>query len=1337
MENLNSDIFQAFQNKLKIGNRRGVHLNAIPGNSRYKFDLARLSAIQKSLPEHFIIDLLTQKNFNFKFSVIQKKVENEVGVEKKDSIYLYDDAEEKAPEKTLEKNIQAESNQENVLEKLSTSLENLVFQNDVIKSEKGINSLGFGFPMLIRKDMDGQISASPILIWSVNIQPQNELNTWGISRTEDDPIYMNEVLINHLQNDSGISLEKIPEEMLADGKIDKRELFSICETLLQQLKISQNIDFLLSNYEEIPLLKSKNSYENQLKEKGDAVILKSGIFSIFEVQKQNIINDYESLKKEFKLEISEKKGDFQTITSIETDPSQQVILESLKYQSKILIQGPPGTGKSQTLTAVLMNALENKQKTIVVCEKQTALEVLYNALQKIGLQRYCVMIKDSAADRRFVVDSVRNLIDSPNFKKQIQPYSVQSLDSHLAEILQNKANINSVHQLLNTDLLPEKNWTEIVGHFLSFKDGKETVDLRGFQFSFSEEEFHGIEKVLQNGEELYQNFKNFEGESFLNPQKLIEENFHANVQKLDEAFFTYENDWKEIQLLIADFKPVFEEKNKKYFAENLSKINTLIDEVEVLTSVLNESSEEFHPEITNGFFYKFTALFSSAKKKKIETQKRLVDVFSNAKKISLGEFFPALDLSGHLWNNKNEVVKYREKIQHIKNNFDSELEQRFHQFDFLNVFDSAVLGKETELVSHKIQQLKKNISNEGWLKETNFGSSYSSFVNHINQVLEQYKFYRNHPENILQKEYNWFSFYLPLSDFQKKIVEKMLQVNNWESSFFSAYYPLLLSKYSTSELNFSEKNYEEFSKKLNQFGNLQKSFIEYFWSVSQQEAVKVFEQNNKDITVANLYNKRSSTNFKKLTLRQIVQKDIDLFTNFFPVIFTTPDACSNLFQGKNFYFDNVVFDEASQLKLEDNLPALLKAKNIIIAGDEHQMPPSSYFSKVFDGNIEDEDDIEAETEVITYKNALLNIESLLDFAMENKFEKNHLDFHYRSKHPYLIDFSNHAFYNSRLKPLPLKPKQKPIEFFQVDGIFDEHTNKKEAEKVLEILENIEPNSSGVYPSVGIATFNITQRNYIKRQILHKANLPENEVFRNKIQAFEAAGFFIKNLENIQGDERDIIIVSTTYGKKPSGKFIQSFGPVNHTKGYKLLNVIITRAKEKIYICNSIPEEIFSQYKEALQQEGSNNRKAVFYAYLAYCKAVSEENNEARTEILKTLDLFGLAGKSELRLKNESFTNYIYDELKKEFPETKMFKNYHFGGYEFDILIENKNRKPIVAECMSKEKYAGNLAYIEDLHKEKVIKNAGFEYVRIWSQNSWQNLESEIQKIKNKLCYSNN
>jgi len=1330
MENLNSEIFQAFQNKLKTGNRRGVHLNAIPGNSRYKFDLARLSEISKSLPEHFIIDLLTQKNVNFKFSVHQKTTEKP----KNDSYLLEDEGkinEELFPNSAIAE-VPQEKDKLSALDKLTTSLENLIFQNEVIQSEKGVNSLGFGFPILIRKDMDGQISASPILIWSVTIKAVNEMNTWEISRTEDDPIYVNEVLINHLQSDSGITIKQISEEMLADGKIDKPELQEICQSLLDQLKITQNLDFILNNYEEIPFIKAKASYEDRVPNKGDSVIMKSGVFSIFEVQKQNIINDYETLKKDFKPLDNFTKGSFQSITSVETDPSQQGILESLKSQSKILIQGPPGTGKSQTLTAVLLNALENKQKTIVVCEKQTALEVLYNALQKLGLGRYSIMIKDASTDRKLVVDSVRNTIDSADFKKLIQPYSEQSLQNQLTEISQHKNTINAVHEQLNSELLPGKNWTEIVGNLLNFQDSKDNINLQDLKFYFSEDEFKVIESVLENGEALYQDFKAFESSTFIDPEKLIKDNFHSSQQNLDSAFQNYENSWKEIEVLIANFKPIYEEKRKQDFGKNLQEVSNYINETEVLTSTLNQNSEELNPEITNGFFYKLTALFSSSKKNKIKTQKRLLELSSLVKQISLKEFFPAINLSDDLWNNRNEIIHYRQKVQEIQSEFLSKLETSFTEIDFLNAFDPVISGRETETISQKIQQLRKTIFNDHWVNNLDFGNTYQGFKTYIDHTLNLYKTYRNNPENPLFKEFSWFTFYYSLSDFQKSILGKLYPVKNWKPTFYSAYYPLLLNHYSDPKLNFSEKNYEEIAKKIKQLGISQKSFVQYFWNVSQQNSVKQFEQNNKDVTVANLYNKRSSINHKRLTLRQIVQKDIDLFTHFFPIVLTTPDACSNLFQGKNFYFDNVVFDEASQLKLEDNLPAILKGKNVIIAGDEHQMPPSNYFSKVFDGTIEDEDDIESETEVITYKNAMLNIESLLDYAMENNYEKNHLDFHYRSKHPYLIDFSNHAFYNSRLKPLPTKSENKPIEFFQIDGIFDDHTNKEEADKVLEILENIQPKKDGNYPSVGIATFNISQRNYIKRKIVQKASLPENEHFKGRIQGLESAGLFIKNLENIQGDERDIIIISTTYGRKASGKFIQSFGPVNHTKGYKLLNVIITRAKEKIYICNSIPEEIFSNYKDALQQEGSNNRKAVFYAYLAYCKAVSEENENGRMEILNVLDQFGYSKQSNDSSESNLFVDHIFDRLQNDFSNHKLSKNIEFGGYQFDILIEKEGNRSVIVECMSKEKYADQLGYLEDLHKEKVLKNSGFEYVRIWSQNAWQNLDNEIQKINKKL-----
>ena len=394
---------------------------------------------------------------------------------------------------------------------------------------------------------------------------------------------------------------------------------------------------------------------------------------------------------------------------------------------------------------------------------------------------------------------------------------------------------------------------------------------------------------------------------------------------------------------------------------------------------------------------------------------------------------------------------------------------------------------------------------------------------------------------------------------------------------------------------------------------------------------------------------------------------------------------------------------------------MLKGKTIIIAGDEHQMPPSNYFSKVFDGTAEDDDDNEEEDEVLTYKNAMLNIESLLDYALEYQFSKNHLDFHYRSKHPYLIDFSNHAFYNARLRPLPSTENRTPIHFTQVNGTFDEHINREEAAEVLRILSQIEPRPDGSYPSVGIATFNITQRNYIRKQILQKQNDPTQTAFREKINALEQAGLFIKNLENIQGDERDIIILSVTYGKKKGGKFVQSFGPLNFSKGYKLLNVIITRAKEQIYVCNSIPEELLATYKEALAQEGANNRRAVLYAYLAYARAVSDGNDTLRREILSELDLYGHKHTDIDQQSKSAFKEQTYRQLKEKYPDQRITMDYEFGGYTIDILLEPKEGKPIAVECLSKPLYNNDLAYLEDLHKEKILLNAGFDYKRKWAK----------------------
>ncbi|WP_026979079.1 AAA domain-containing protein [Flavobacterium tegetincola] len=1309
------DVFESLQSKLKVGNRRGVHLNAIPGNSRYKFDISRLSAIKKSLPELFVLDLLTMRDVKFTFST-QSKAEH---VAAKESIYLndYDDHKDAPPEIDEEREVS--------LKKIVTSIENLIFQNEVIESEKGMNTLGFGFPILIRRDSnDNQISASPLLIWTIRIKATAAMNTFEVSRSEDDPIYLNEVLVNHLQSDSGVFLDPISAEMLEDGKIDKPELLLICKNILEQLQTNQDLDFLLDNYAPIPVIKTKATYEKLLPKKGDTLIEKSGIFSLFEVQKQNIINDYADLITSYKLNETVPDGLFQSITSIETDPSQQNILESLKTNSKIVIQGPPGTGKSQTLTALLINALENHQKTIVVCEKQTALEVLQNALQQRGLGDFCTMIKDSVADRRGLVDRVRTKIDAPTFKQHKEVYPRSVVQELLNGIHQNKNSINQVHHKLNEEVINEQDWAEIIGRILALQAEKQELDLANLSFQFTTSELDAFLTVIEKGETLFENFKPFKEQSFFTAQKIIASNRFEIEQNLKTSFQEYADKLHGIANKVLDYRSFYFTKRKEEFAAQLTDLEKAIHAIIVTTSTLDKNADVFNSEKTDGLLYRFLAFFSSAKKKVLSAQHNLQSNTSTIKSISLHPNFPEISLSTDLWQNVKNAENYVSQIHLAKAEFATKIEEDFAQLDLLHFYDANYQTEDLKVIVEQTQNLKQQINQENWTSKNITTDGFPQIIQEADQLISEFKTASQQP---FVASYDWHLFYYSLSEKEQEFVQLLYPISKWQSSFLYSYYNLILLKNTDGTLHVNEENYANFAKKIKSFESTQKSYIESYWNNQQLLSAQKFEKNHPEISVANLFNKRKSTKFNRLTLRQIANKDTDLFTTFFPILLTTPDACSNLFQGKNFYFDNVVFDEASQLKLEDNLPAMLKGKNIIIAGDEHQMPPSNYFSKVFDGALEEEDESEEESESINQKNAILGIESLLDFAMEFKFDKNYLDFHYRSKHPYLIDFSNHAFYGSRLKPLPSSNQAKPIEFYEVDGVFNDYINEAEADKIIEVLNQIEALPNGKYPSVGIATFNITQRNFIKRKIIQKQNDPDQTAFNEKILALEQAGLFIKNLENIQGDERDMIIISTTYGKKKDGKFIQAFGPINQSKGYKLLNVIITRAKEKIVVITSIPTDYFGNYKEALEKEGANNRRAVFYAYLNYCKAVSDENEAKRKEILRDLITFSHSKPTEEKESKKLFKEQIFNQFKVKFLDYDFELNHPFGGYTIDILIKIPNGKSIALECLSKETYQGELAYLEDLHKEKILKNSGFEYARIWSQNWWQNSEREIKK----------
>ena len=259
---------------------------------------------------------------------------------------------------------------------------------------------------------------------------------------------------------------------------------------------------------------------------------------------------------------------------------------------------------------------------------------------------------------------------------------------------------------------------------------------------------------------------------------------------------------------------------------------------------------------------------------------------------------------------------------------------------------------------------------------------------------------------------------------------------------------------------------------------------------------------------------------------------------------------------------------------------------------------------------EDLDDQEKMMEELELEMA--NRESLLEWAIDEGYEQTYLDMHYRSRHPDLIEFSNTCFYGSRLIPMPGSIASSPIIFRQVNGAYESRMNLKEAQEVIRILREEIPAGK----TVGVATFNLVQRNLIL-DLINKLRYEDGQ-FHEQMTALDELGFFVKNLENIQGDERDIIIISTTFGLRKDGSFKMSFGPISQKNGYRLLNVIITRAREKIFMLTSIPVEKQQEFRQFLENDKRVSGKTGLLAYLIYCRFVSSGNQDAKHNLLKEI-----------------------------------------------------------------------------------------------------------------------
>lgn len=435
-----------------------------------------------------------------------------------------------------------------------------------------------------------------------------------------------------------------------------------------------------------------------------------------------------------------------------------------------------------------------------------------------------------------------------------------------------------------------------------------------------------------------------------------------------------------------------------------------------------------------------------------------------------------------------------------------------------------------------------------------------------------------------------------------------------------------------------------------------------------------------------------------MPIRQLMQKASSAIQALKPVFMMSPLSIAQFLPPGQLEFDLLVMDEASQIQPVDALGAVARAKQVVVVGDERQLPPTRFFSKMTSGSSEDDDDQDGAQ--------VSDIESILGLFTARGLPERMLRWHYRSRHQSLIAVSNSQFYDSKLFIVPSPYTQEAgmgLRFHHVaGGIFEDGMNKTEAKVVAEAI--IQHALEHPNLSLGVAAFSIKQRREIQDQLelLRRLN-PQTEEF---FHAHPNEPFFVKNLENVQGDERDVILISVAYAKNAHGVMGMRFGPLGAEGGERRLNVLISRAKRRCEVYASITDEDIDL------ERGKGKGVFAFKLFLHY----------ART------------GRLSISQRADRHADSVFEEqIMSSLQERGYQVHPHVGiaGFFIDLAVadpEIPGQYLLGIECDGAEYHRSRSARDRDRLRQSVLEDHGWKIHRVWSSDWFQRPKAELDRL---------
>jgi very-short-patch-repair endonuclease len=438
-----------------------------------------------------------------------------------------------------------------------------------------------------------------------------------------------------------------------------------------------------------------------------------------------------------------------------------------------------------------------------------------------------------------------------------------------------------------------------------------------------------------------------------------------------------------------------------------------------------------------------------------------------------------------------------------------------------------------------------------------------------------------------------------------------------------------------------------------------------------------------------------------LNVRALLRQAAASFQALKPCFMMSPMSVSK-FLPKEMKFDLVIIDEASQMRPEDAVGALLRARQMVVVGDPKQLPPTDFFDRAMDG---DEADDGEETDDV-------DDESILESCAKSFNKVRNLKWHYRSRCESLIAFSNEQFYAGSLITFPMaRPGSFSIDLVRVEGVYQASQNPAESQRICEeviaLMERLADAADVDFGTIGVVAVNSKQSELIRSQFesLSAGNLSV-ERYMEKCENL-GEPFFVKNLENVQGDERDFIMISLTYGRAPGKKAVdQRFGPINRSQGHRRLNVLFSRARRRIGLFTSMA------VSDIRPTPTSKPGVHVLKAYLEYAERGATAGGVP-------------TGKSF----ESPFERQVAQRLMQRGFEVDV--QVGVSGFRIDLAVKHRERTSVYVagvECDGASYHSSRSARDRDRLREEVLRGLGWNIVRIWSTDWFSDPDDATERL---------